>query len=61
MIYAVLLLFFIREIPLNRICLGIMVNIGFFLSKCSGESVTLIFSPTTTNIDGEVFSYSVQV
>ena len=61
MIYAVLLLFFIREIPLNWICLGIMVNIGFFLSKYSGESVTLIFSPTTTNIDGEVFSYSVQV
>ena len=29
----------------------------FFRCICSGESATVLFSPTATNVDSEIFSY----
>ena len=54
MIYDVLLLLFIFELTLNWICSSLIDN---FVR----QSATNTFSPTTTNIYGEIISYLVQV
>ena len=41
--------------------LQVMNVFVLFLRVCSGESASVLFSPTATNTDSEILSYLVQV
>lgn len=53
--------FFMHEINSNLIYFRRMNIFVIFLWICSRESTKVLFSPSATNIEGEVLSYLVQV